>query len=129
MSNYYELEKAVNELNNQFPRPDLVLKLEKMVTIKTNSQWQNATKPGIYAIFSETSELLYIGKASMSSNIGYRIGAKYSSKTFESRNTKFSEGTQMATIALPEDRSFEAPSIEEFLIKKLNPKLNAVGKD
>ena len=32
------------------------------------------------------------------------------------------------TIAVPSDLAFEAPALEEFLIKKLHPKLNATGK-
>jgi len=65
MPNYSDLENAVNDLNTKFPRPHLVLKLEKMVPIKTNNYWQNHDKAGIYAIFTKTEELLYIGKASM----------------------------------------------------------------
>ncbi len=52
------------------------------------------------------------------------MGARYSCKTFKPRYEKFIEGTHMATIALPKEQSFEAPAIEEYLIKRLQPKLN-----
>jgi excinuclease UvrABC nuclease subunit len=105
----------------------LNLALEELSPIQTNEMWQNADKGGIYFLFNKEKVLQYIGKASFASNIGVRIGERFSSKDCRCLVDKFSSITLLATIALPEGRIFEASSIEEYFIHKLQPPLNVIG--
>ncbi len=89
--------------------------------------WQNADRAGLYFFFDEHEALQYIGKASFKSNIGVRIGERFSSKDCRCLDPKFSSVTLLATIVLPDSRIFEASSIEEYLICELEPPLNVLG--
>jgi hypothetical protein len=125
--NYAFLKSFVDEFNRKYPRHNLVLSLEALSPIITKQMWQNANRAGLYFLFDENEVLQYIGKASFGSNIGVRIGERFSSKDCRCLIPKFSSVTLLATIALPEERIFEASSIEEYFIGELQPPLNVVG--
>lgn len=127
MVNYNELKEVIDQFNRELPRPNLTLVLGELSPIKTKQMWQNADKAGIYFLFDQNENLQYIGKASFGSNIGVRIGTRFSSKDCRCFDSKFEIITQVATIALPDDRVFEVPSIEEYLIGNLRPPLNVLG--
>ncbi|GAB6081909.1 hypothetical protein JCM30471_08230 [Desulfuromonas carbonis] len=124
-----DLEAKVEELNQKYPRPNMPpLALSEFVWVRDQSvSWPNCGQAGVYFLFDENKELLYIGKTSCNSNIGRRIGAHFScdgSPRLEwLTNVKF-----VKSIGLPEGRGFEAPAIEEFLIQALNPILNVSGR-
>ncbi|MCH7807307.1 MAG: GIY-YIG nuclease family protein [Proteobacteria bacterium] len=90
-------------------------------------------EPGIYAIFDEKWNLLYIGKASNNSSIGARLGTYF--KNDEEGNYKPVDsikswgGEPHYIIAVSVCKPFEAPSLEEYLIYNLDPKSNKVGKN
>lgn len=127
MTDYDGLKKTIDEFNRELPRPNLTLLLEELSPIKTEEMWQHADKAGLYFLFDQEKILQYIGKASFNSNIGVRIGSRFSSKDCRCLVQKFEIVTQLATIALPDDRVFEASSIEEYFICKLSPPLNVIG--
>lgn len=124
---YSDLKGAIDKFNAAFPRPNLLIALEDLSPIVTKEMWQNADKPGLYFLFDENLTLQYIGKASFGSNIGVRIGERFSSKDCRCMNPKFETVKFLATIALPRDRAFEASSIEEFLIVQIKSPLNLIG--
>jgi hypothetical protein len=91
--------------------------------------WPFGDRAGLYLIYNGSLELLYIGKASMSRCLGNRLweyfgcGAACAPKAEWLKPARF-----VITIAVPKEMPFEAPAIEEFLIRKLKPKSNGTGK-
>jgi hypothetical protein len=76
---------------------------------------------GCYAVFSAAGELLYIGKASLKNTIGGRL-VEIRKKPM--RNGEIAVSACLVTV----HDHFEAPSLEEFLIRELRPKWNSVGR-
>lgn len=94
-----------------------------------NDPYPNADRKGVYLIFGKSGVLLYVGKASMGSTIGGRLGTYFAGRQ-ECRLlfTDWSERpTYIATIAVPPGMGFEASALEEFLIKTLKPCDNNLG--
>jgi hypothetical protein len=89
-------------------------------------------RTGVYFIFSESFELLYVGKSSMSSCIGKRLWTYFHYAPGQVCVLKHSTWTQnprfLITVAVPETTPFEAPALEEFLIGRLQPTNNKVGR-
>ena len=103
--------------------------LADFVESRWNDPYPNADRKGVYLIFGNTGLLLYIGRASMGTTIGGRLGTYFAGKT-ECRllSTDWTERpTYLATIAVPPGLSFEAPALEEYLIRSLNPCDNNLG--
>ncbi|GFO63640.1 hypothetical protein [Geomonas paludis] len=126
-ADYDALKLAVDDLNIRYPRPNLNLVLNSLAPVATNDMWQNADKKGLYFLFDASGTLQYIGKASFNSNIGIRLGVRFSCKDCRCLDDRFSSISMLATIALEDERAFEASSIEEYLITELQPPLNVVG--
>lgn len=124
-----DLKWCLEELNKQFPRPGMhPLFVSEFCDIKdTAAPWPHAEKLGVYALFDDSLELLYLGKASCNSGLGYRVRAHFD-KTGGSKAPKFEKVRYLATIPVPTDRAFEAPAVEEFLIARLNPSLCAIAR-
>jgi hypothetical protein len=137
---------AIEEYKTRYRRPGLAeLQLSKpyalfpkeMIAVdgvesRWPDEWPHSRKAGLYFIFSGGGQLLYIGKASMSHCIGKRLSNYFGTE----RGTKGclvvhggwgERPTYVATMAVPEDMSFEAAAIEEFLIRFLNPPTNTMG--
>ena len=93
------------------------------------SPWPFADHPGVYLLYSEGFEILYIGKASMSRNLGKRLWERFGAgKTCRPKEEWLKPIRFVINIAVPKELAFEAPAIEEFLILKLRPKFNGTGK-
>lgn len=85
---------------------------------------------GVYAVFSESLELLYVGKASLNSSIGNRLGIHF--RKNEDGSLRYAKKwTQVprfvVAIAVPDTLRWEAPALEEFLIMALQPLVNGTG--
>ncbi|MCL1095858.1 GIY-YIG nuclease family protein [Shewanella kaireitica] len=126
MTTYSQVKKLVSEFEVNYPRSCRV-DLDILSPIDTEEMWQNADRAGVYFLFDKDEHLQYVGKASMSSSIGARIGTRFSGDN-SCTDLKFSEVTQLATIPMVDGYEFEAPAIEEYFIKLLTPPLNVTGK-
>lgn len=80
-------------------------------------------------------KLLYIGKVSMSNTFGGRFISYFSyapdKKTCKVNHSGWTEMPRyVVTVAVPKEMSFEAPVLEEFMIKELKDCLpdNKIGK-
>lgn len=87
----------------------------------------NADKAGCYFIFDEAGGLLYIGKASLGSTIGRRVATYFFWDKAGDRLASRHEGwtrfpAVVRTIAV--EQPYEAASLEEYLIMKLQPRDN-----
>lgn len=127
MTTYCQVKKLVSEFEVNYPRSCRV-DLDILSPIDTKEMWQNADRAGVYFLFDENDHLQYVGKASMSSSIGARVGTRFSSRDNSCVDLAFSEVTQIATIPMDDGYEFEAPAIEEYFIKLLTPALNVTGK-
>jgi len=106
---------------------------EEGVADFVESHWDdpypNADREGVYLMFGRSGTLLFVGKASMGATIGGRLGTYFAGKK-ECRllSTDWTERpTYVATIAVAEGMSFEAPALEEYLIQRLAPCDNKLG--
>lgn len=94
--------------------------------------WPNSERAGVYAFFDEGADLMYVGKCSMNSFLGARLGAYFGYGDERQcilkggpwgRNPRF-----VMTVGVPDTMTWEAPALEEFLIQQLNPPLNRHGR-
>ena len=90
--------------------------------------WPNAEHQGVYAIFCEEMELLYVGKASLSSSLGARL-ASYFVKNLNGPGAAIRSGhswtrTPGYVFTAKVNKAWEAPSLEEYLITELQPSDN-----
>lgn len=88
----------------------------------------NATSAGCYFFYDEAGLLLYIGKASLLSNLGKRIDSYF--RWTGSELNAIHDGWirppfYLQTVAV--SQPWEAPSLEEFLIYTLKPCSNTHG--
>jgi hypothetical protein len=99
------------------------------VESRWNDEYPNADRKGVYLIFGRTGTLLYVGKASLGSSIGGRLGTHFAgTKQCRLLSADWTERpAYVATIAVPPDMSFEAPALEEYLIRSLSPRDNRLG--
>lgn len=125
-----QLKATLDELNKSYPRHNLTtLAFCEPIDIKDVTQsWPNANHAGVYALFDENMGLLYIGKASCNTTLGYRLGKHFDRFGKPRHVAEFEAVRYAATVPFPDDRSFEAPSVEEFLIARLNPPLCKIAR-
>jgi hypothetical protein len=95
--------------------------------------WPNGWRKGVYLLFNGSGRLLYVGKASMNNFIGSRLSSHFhtdhSTKACKVAAPGWSEQpVYLATLAVPEEMSFEAPALEEYLIERLAPSDNVRGR-
>jgi hypothetical protein len=93
--------------------------------------WPNCDSPGVYLVFNNKLDLLYVGKASLTQTVGGRLSEYF--HYGPDRGCTFAPGSSwkhnpafVATI--PVSAAFEAPSLEEYLIRELCPAENTVGR-
>jgi hypothetical protein len=91
--------------------------------------YPNCGKPGCYVFFSAVHALLYVGKASLGSNLGARIGAHIGYNDIRTslvakRPDQWPHGLPKYVQTVATRHSYEAPSLEEFLMAKLEPPTN-----
>ena len=97
------------------------------------NKYPHSDRAGVYLIFDEGMVLLYVGKASMGSCIGARLGSYFGyapdKETCQPRHEwKKGQPRYIIAVAVPEDSPFEAPALEEFLIREYGDSLeNRVG--
>ena len=136
------ISQAIEEFNNLHKdlnfeiTPNLYcLFPEKENEIEFNSKWPegypNADKQGVYIMFDDKLNLLYIGKASANSTLGKRLGHwfKYGegNKCHLNYDTWQPKPRFLVTIAAQKNKRYEVPALEEFLISKLHPSANFIG--
>lgn len=135
MPNLQDLQAALEEFNTQYPRPNmdkLLLSDEYNILKDFRSHYPYAEYPGVYAIFNFSGELLRLGKSSCNSTLGARLSTYYKWDKVEyigvPKHIGYEDVIIIRTIKFPKDRAFEAPALEEFLIGKLNPRFNTLGR-
>ena len=97
--------------------------------------WPRCDKAGVYAIFNRNKKLLYVGKASQSSCIGVRLssyfryekGAKGKGPCTTHPDHEWTSAPRYV-LAIAVGEAHQAPSLEEYLIEKLEPIDNTIGK-
>ena len=89
--------------------------------------WPFGDRAGVYLIYSEAFELLYVGKAQ---HLGSRLYTYFRAgdacvvqHEFWPQRPRF-----VINIAVPADMPFEAPALEAYLIRALQPVCNVSGK-
>jgi hypothetical protein len=91
--------------------------------------WPFNNRAGVYMIYDETLQLMYIGKVSMSRFFGHRLYEYFGNgDTCTPKMEWLHPARFVINIAVPEEMPFEAPALEEFLIRKLQPPCNGTGK-
>lgn len=147
MTSLADVREKLNVFKNEFRLEKLRLEISDWYSLfpttkdndldKHQKQWPeiypHAEKKGVYLIFNENKELIYIGKASMNNNIGKRLGSHFSYEsdkvTCKINHSWSSSPKYIITIAVPDGMSFEAPALEEYLITEFADSLpdNAIG--
>ena len=94
-----------------------------------NLQFPDHAATGCYAIYSKDEELLYIGKASLNHTLGGRLDSHFMGvrspapgRTKDNKWETLPPPKYIRTIRVREP--FEAPSLEEYLIRELGPLAN-----
>jgi hypothetical protein len=86
------------------------------------AQWEQSDKTGVYFIFAGDGQLLYVGKAW---HLGSRLGHYFDydeNKRCRLLCSWSRDPAYVATIAVPQDMSWEAAGLEEYFIQVLRPK-------
>ena len=84
--------------------------------------WPFGNFPGCYVFYCEQMGLIYIGKASNSNNIGDRVGSYFRSRGLPAPEAKHKWPRPLYFVqAIKVREAFEAPSLEEFLVRDLKP--------
>ena len=81
-----------------------------------------SARPGCYAAYGADGDLLYVGKASWRASVGGRL-AYHDRREPRAGWRRLAAHVQLVTVS----EAFEAPSLEEFLIRELRPRHNAIG--
>ncbi|MCB1194298.1 MAG: GIY-YIG nuclease family protein [Leptospiraceae bacterium] len=85
---------------------------------------------GVYLVFNKSLELIYVGKASMKSAIQARLNAHFKDENGKCRLIgNWSNPKYFLCVFMPKDLIFEAPALEEYLITKLQPCDNTIGRE
>jgi len=100
---------------------------------KWPEEWPNAGRSGVYLIFGEDRDLLYVGKASMSNSLGARLSSYFGYDENKvhckvCHKSWHKKPCYIVSVAVPENMLFEAPALEEFLISKLPIPENTRGR-
>jgi len=79
--------------------------------------WANNGKAGVYALFDEDLQLLlYIGKASLKSNVGARLGSYFGyglNRECKVKHSGWSKSPRyVLTVGVPDTMKWEAPALE-----------------
>ena len=143
MKTLQDLKNLIFEYESKYRGPKLEpLKISELYDLskkKSDQQdsnswpkkYPNADYPGVYVFLNKNKEILYIGKASFNNTLGSRISSYIRWDKSKDGCEMYHEWKQvpfyLATIRVEVTKSFEAPAIEEFLIKALEPIENKVG--
>ena len=143
MKNIHNLENLIIEYELKYRGSELkALKISELYDLSKKKSdgsdrpgwpdtYPNADYPGVYVFFNKDKEVLYVGKASFNNTLGSRISSYIRWDKAEDGCEMYHSWQQMPTylktIGIAVAQSFEAPAIEEFLIKMLEPIENKVG--
>lgn len=128
MSDRSRVEDCVREYEQSYRHPELEpFTINRLYDLP--GEWLENTIPdanhqGVYVFYDEDESLLYVGKASWNSTVGARIASNFRRdpetviKTLPNHNWTQSP-RYVQTVRVP--ISFEAPSLEEYLITELRP--------
>ena len=89
--------------------------------------WPQGDSPGCYIFYCEKMGLLYIGKASNAGAMSHRLATYFRVRGLDRPEPRHSWPTPphyVQTVRVHE--AFEAPSLEEFLIRELRPVANVI---
>lgn len=94
-----------------------------------SDQWPFHDYPGVYSLFNEQFDILYIGKASMGRCLGKRLYEYFGSAGIcIPKHSWLLPVRYVVNTACVKGLAFEAPALEEYLISRISPQLNGVGK-
>lgn len=129
----HDVELAIAEFNREFPRPKVgAVTLSSPFFIIDDfavASFPNAAAAGVYFVFDRDDNLLYIGKADgLGARLGSHFGWNADRTSGRVKNAKLNGAHAVRTIGLPEESRFEAAAIEAFLIWRLDPGLNVIGR-
>jgi len=127
-STFEDLEASVANFNREHPRPHGQICLTDLLDISKEAQaaWPSNESPGVYIFLDANKQITYIGKASANSCIGARLNPRFDPK-WNPRSHESQGCVYITTIALPRELAFEAPAIEEYLIRELSTRSNTIG--
>jgi hypothetical protein len=84
----------------------------------------NAERAGCYCFYDADDRLLLVGKSSFGNTIGNRIMSRFRNGDVRSDDIFSCEPKTIITVGV--EKAWEAPSLEEFLIARLNPSDNII---
>ncbi len=80
-------------------------------------------------MYDDALELFYIGKTSMSRCLGQRLYEYFGGGEICIPKAEWLDSARfLIVIAMPANSPFEAPALEEFLIRTLHPTANGTGR-
>lgn len=140
-----EVMEVINEYSKKYRNPSQpIFDISELYALDMNEELINDVKhrwpagypngglPGVYLVLSHNRQTLYIGKASWNSCVAARLNSYF--KYDDQRNYKVvhnwsKEPRYVATVTVPEENSFEASALEEYLIMKFKSRLpdNKIG--
>lgn len=141
------IEKAVEEYAASYRRADLPqMEVSRPYALFPDEEepqlevawrwpepWPNGLSRGVYFVLARGGGLLYVGKASIKATIGSRLAHWFQTEKATQACKVVHPGwtdkpMYVATLAVADDMSFEAPALEEYLIQKLSPPDNVRGR-
>jgi len=127
-STFDDLIASVANFNLKHPRPHGEICLTGLLDIskETHASWPSNESPGVYIFLDANKQITYIGKASFNNCIGGRLNPRFDTK-WNSKKPESQGCVYITTIALPRELAFEAPAIEEYLLRELSTRSNSVG--
>ena len=91
--------------------------------------WPFADRAGVYLLYDDALDLFYIGKVSMNRCLGQRLYEYFGGGEICIPKIDWLQPARyVIIIAMSPELPFEAPALEEFLIRKLQPRINGTGK-
>ena len=93
------------------------------------AKFAHSDNQGVYIILDKDQQVLYVGKASLDNAIGLRLGSYFRGRDVcEVVHTGWTTAPRfVVTVPMPIDSGFEAPGLEEYLIRELQPPSNTIG--
>jgi hypothetical protein len=142
------IKKAVEEYVASYRRADLPrLEVSRLYALFPDQEepqleiawrwpepWPNGLSRGVYFVFARGGRLLYVGKGSgMKARIGNRLTRWFQTEKATQACKVVDPGwtekpMYVATVAVADHMSFEACALEEYLIQKLSPPDNVIGR-
>jgi hypothetical protein len=129
MSGIDDLRGALSEYHQVWRHPSLKeLKVSETYDIENDFKkcYPGDGRPGCYVFLDQSYNIIYVGK---SGSLGPRIHSYFLSYR-EHKRLIFRDSwsvTPRYIVCVEVKESFEAPSLEEFLIQRLKPPANTVG--